>query len=295
MLYNTGGLKDMGLEMREISARKITETVARLCQEANFYLGEDVLEALRKAWEEEVSPIGREVLDQILRNAEIAAEERMPLCQDCGVTVVFLELGQDVHITGGDLYEAINEGVRRGYREGYLRKSVVERPFSARVNTKDNTPAVIHTEVVPGEGLKITVCPKGGGSENMSYLSMLPPAAGRQGVIDFVVDCVDKSGANPCPPIIVGVGIGGTLEKTALIAKKALLREVGKPHPDPEVAELEREILERVNNLGIGPQGFGGRITALSVHVETFPCHIASLPVAVNIQCHSARHKEAVL
>ncbi|HIC93230.1 MAG TPA: fumarate hydratase [Anaerolineae bacterium] len=281
--------------MREISCDEIARTVARLCVEANLYLGEDVLAALRRAKEEEVSPLGREILDQILRNAEIAAREKLPLCQDCGMTVVFLELGQDVHITGGNLYEAINEGVRRGYEEGYLRKSVVERPFSARVNTKDNTPAVIHTEVVPGDRLRMTVCPKGGGSENMSYLKMLSPAAGRQGVIDFVVDCVDKSGANPCPPVIVGVGIGGTIDQTTLIAKKALLRPVGQPHPDPEVAELEAEILERVNKLGIGPQGFGGRVTALAVHAETFPCHIASLPVAVNIQCHSARHKEAIL
>ena len=281
--------------MREISCDEIAQTVARLCMDANFYLGEDVLAALRRAREEEISPIGREILDQILRNAEIAAREKLPLCQDCGLTVVFLELGQDVHIVGGNLYDAINEGVRRGYEEGYLRKSVVDRPFSARVNTKDNTPAVIHTEVVPGDKLKITVCPKGGGSENMSFLKMLSPAAGRQGVIDFVVDCVDRSGANPCPPIIVGVGIGGTIDQTTLIAKKALLRPVGQPHPDPEVAELEAEILERVNKLGIGPQGFGGKVTALAVHVETFPCHIASLPVAVNIQCHSARHKEAIL
>ncbi len=281
--------------MREISCDEIAQTVARLCMDANFYLGEDVLAALRRAREEEISPIGREILDQILRNAEIAAREKLPLCQDCGLTVVFLELGQDVHIVGGNLYDAINEGVRRGYEEGYLRKSVVDRPFSARVNTKDNTPAVIHTEVVPGDKLKITVCPKGGGSENMSYLKMLSPAAGRQGVIDFVVDCVDRSGANPCPPIIVGVGIGGTIDQTTLIAKKALLRPVGQHHPDPEVAELEAEILERVNKLGIGPQGFGGKVTALAVHVETFPCHIASLPVAVNIQCHSARHKEAIL
>ncbi len=281
--------------MREISCQEITDTVARLCIEANYYLGEDVLEALRQARESEVSPVGREVLDQILKNADIASREKMPLCQDTGVTVVFLELGQDVHIAGGDLYEAINEGVRKGYQEGYLRKSVVDRPFSARVNTKDNTPAVIHTDIVPGDKLKITVCPKGAGSENMSYLKMLSPAAGRQGVIDFVVDCVDRSGANPCPPVIVGVGIGGTIDQTTLIAKKALLRPVGQPHPDPEVAELEREILERVNKLGIGPQGFGGRVTALAVHVETFPCHIASLPVAVNLQCHSARHKEAIL
>ena len=281
--------------MREIDCQDITDTVARLCIEANYYLGEDVLNALRGAREKEVSPVGQAVLDQILQNAEISNRGELPLCQDTGLTVVFLELGQDVHVVGGDLNEAINGGVRQGYREGYLRKSVVDKPFSARVNTKDNTPAVIHTDIVPGDKLKITVVPKGGGSENMSYLKMFSPAAGRQGIIDWVVECVDKSGANPCPPVIVGVGIGGTIDQTTLMAKKALLRPVGRPNPDPEVAEMEAEILDRVNELGIGPQGLGGRVTALDVHVETFPCHIASMPVAVNIQCHSARHKEAVL
>jgi fumarate hydratase subunit alpha len=281
--------------MREIGRREIVDTVARLVMEANYYLGEDVLRALRRAQEVEESPLGREVLDQILENGRIAAEERMPLCQDTGMTVIYLELGQEVHLVGGELTEAVNEGVRRGYKEGYLRNSVVDRPFSARMNTKDNTPAVIHTEIVPGDKLKITVLPKGGGSENMSYLRMLSPAAGRQGVIDFVVDSVDKSGANPCPPTIVGVGIGGTADKAMALAKRSLLREVGAPHPDPEVVELEREILEAVNRLGIGPMGFGGRVTALAVHVEAFPCHIASLPVAVNLQCHSARYKSALL
>ncbi len=281
--------------MREIGYQEIVDTVARLSMEANYYLGEDLLVALRRAKEKEESPLGREVLDQISENAQVAAEERMPLCQDTGMTVVYLELGQEVHLVGGDLTEAVNEGVRRGYEEGYLRKSVAERPFSARINTKDNTPAVIHTEIVPGERLKITVLPKGGGSENMSYLKMLSPAAGRQGVIDFVVESVDKSGANPCPPTIVGVGVGGTADKAMELAKRSLLREVGAPSPDPEVAELERDILEAVNGLGIGPMGFGGRVTALAVHIETFPCHIASLPVAVNLQCHSARHKSTVL
>jgi len=281
--------------MREIGYQEIVDTVARLSMEANYYLGEDLLVALRRAKEKEESPLGREVLDQISENAQVAAEERMPLCQDTGMTVVYLELGQEVHLVGGDLTEAVNEGVRRGYEEGYLRKSVAERPFSARTNTKDNTPAVIHTEIVPGERLKITVLPKGGGSENMSYLKMLSPAAGRQGVIDFVVESVDKSGANPCPPTIVGVGVGGTADKAMELAKRSLLREVGAPSPDPEVAELERDILEAVNGLGIGPMGFGGRVTALAVHIETFPCHIASLPVAVNLQCHSARHKSTVL
>jgi fumarate hydratase subunit alpha len=281
--------------MREINCREITDTVARLCIEANYYLGEDVLDALRGAREKEVSPVGQAVLDQILQNVEISNQGELPLCQDTGLLVAFLELGQEVHIVGGNLNEAINEGVRQGYKEGYLRKSVVDKPFSARVNTRDNTPAVIHTEIVPGDKLKITVCPKGGGSENMSYLKMFSPAAGRQGIIDWVVECVDKSGANPCPPIIVGVGIGGTVDQTILIAKKSLLRPLGQPHPDPEVAEMEAEILERVNKLGIGPQGLGGSVTALAVHAETFPCHIASMPAAVNLQCHSARHEEAVL
>jgi len=281
--------------MREINCQEIIDTVARLCIESNYYLGEDVLDALHDAREKEVSPVGQAVLDQILENIDIAARGELPLCQDTGLLVAFLELGQEVHIVGGNLNEAINEGVRQGYKEGYLRKSVVGKPFSARVNTKDNTPAVIHTEIVPGDKLKITVCPKGGGSENMSYLKMFSPAAGRQGIIDWVVECVDRSGANPCPPVIVGVGIGGTVDQTILIAKKSLLRPVGQPHPDPEVAALEAEILERVNKLGIGPQGLGGRVTALAVHAETFPCHIASMPAAVNLQCHSARHEEAVL
>jgi len=281
--------------VKEITTGQIVDTVARLCIESNYYLGEDVLAALRAFREKEPSPVGREVLDQILENAQIAEEQQMPLCQDCGLTVVFAELGQDAHIAGGDLNEAIAEGVRRGYQDGYLRKSMVERPFSARVNTKDNTPPVIHTTIVPGDELKITVAPKGGGSENMSQLAMLKPADGREGVVKFVVESVRKAGANPCPPIIVGVGVGGSAEKTMWLAKHALLRQVGQPHPDPEIAALEADILERVNRIGIGPQGFGGLTTALAVHVETFPCHIASMPAAVNIQCHSARHKEAVL
>ena len=281
--------------MREIKAKDITETVARLSKEANFYLGEDVIAALKKAREQEESPAGRQILDQLLENAGIAAKEQMPLCQDCGLAVVFVEMGQDAHITGGDLVQAINEGVRKGYAEGYLRKSAVKQPFSARVNTKDNTPAIIHTEIVPGDKLKITIAPKGGGSENMSRFTVLKPAQGRQGVVDFVVNAVDEAGSNPCPPTIVGVGIGGTAEKAMIMAKRSLLREVGKPSTDPEVAELEKELLQRINSSGVGPGGVGGRITSLAVHVETFPAHIASLPVAVNIQCHSARHKEAVL
>jgi len=281
--------------MRDIEAQEVTKTVSQLFQEANFFLSDDVLASLRQARENEESPVGREVIDRILENAKISAGEKMPLCQDTGTAVVFLELGQDAHIVGGDLYTAVNEGVRQGYDKGYLRKSMVRQPYSQRVNTKDNTPAVIHTDVVSGDRLRIIVLPKGGGAENMARLAMLPPARGRQGVIDFVVKAVDEAGSNPCPPVIVGVGIGGTAEKATLLAKKALLRKVGEPNPDAEVAELEKDILRRVNNLGIGPMGYGGRITALAVHIEVFPAHIASLPVAVNLQCHSARHKEATL
>ncbi|MBI2980201.1 MAG: fumarate hydratase [Chloroflexi bacterium] len=281
--------------MRNISAQEITRTVARLCQEANYFLPEDVMNSLKKARQNEESQLGQQTLDQILDNAKLAQEEQVALCQDCGTTVVYLEAGQDVHITGGDLYQAVNEGVRQGYDKGYLRKSMVTQPFSERVNTRDNTPAVIHTDIVPGNTLKITVLPKGGGGENMTRLFMLTPARGRPGIVDSVVQAVDEAGSNPCPPVVVGVGIGGTAEKTLLLAKKAILREVGKPSPDREVAKLEKDLLQRINALGIGPQGFGGRTTALAVHIEVFPAHIASLPVAVALQCHSARHKEAIL
>lgn len=279
---------------RTISYQKIVEIVAELAQEANFCLGEDVRRALEEALKQEVSPVGREVLEQILANAEIAARERMPICQDTGVAVVFLELGQEVSIAGGYLYDAVNEGVRRGYSEGYLRKSMVEHPFR-RKNTHDNTPAIIHTRIVPGDRLKITLLAKGGGSENMSALAMLTPAAGARGVVDFVVDTVRRAGPNPCPPVVVGVGIGGDFSRAALLAKEALLRPLGQPSPDPDIARMERELLEEINCLGIGPQGFGGRITALAVHIETFPCHLASLPVAVNLNCHAARHKSITL
>ena len=281
--------------MRDIDCKQITETVSNLFQEACVYLPEDVLAALKQAREREESPVAKDVFDKILENTEISSKEKIPLCQDTGAAVVLLELGQEVHVTGSDLYTAINEGVRQGYDKGYLRKSMVRQPFSARVNTKDNTPAIIHTDIVPGDKLKIGVIPKGGGSENCSRLMVLPPAKGRQGIIDFVVNLVDESGSNPCPPVIIGLGIGGTTDKTMALAKKALLRKVGEPNPDPEVAELEREILQRVNNLGIGPMGYGGRTTALAVHAEVFPAHIASLPVAVNMQCWCARHKEAIL
>lgn len=281
--------------MRQISADDITQTVARLCQEANFDIPEDVLAALKQARDIEESPVGQQVLDQILENDDIATTEKIPICQDCGTAVIFVELGQDVHVTGDDLNAAIEAGVCQGYDQGYLRKSIVTQPFSSRSNTKDNTPAMIHLEMVPGDNLKITVMPKGGGSENMSRLAMLTPAKGRQGIIDFVVNSVEEAGSNPCPPIVIGVGIGGTADKATVLAKKALLRDLGEPSPDAEMAELERDILERVNNLGIGPQGFGGRITALAVHAESFPTHIAMMPVALAINCHAARHKEAVL
>lgn len=279
--------------MREVSADKIIEVVRGLFIEANTQLGQDICEAFNRALEKEESPIGKEVLAELKENAEIARREEVPICQDTGLAVLFVDLGQDVHIVGGDFTEVVNEGVRRGYQEGYFRKSVCH-PFS-RKNTGDNTPAIIHVDIVPGDRIKIAVVPKGGGSENMSRVAMLTPAVGAKGVIDYVVQTVKESGSNPCPPIVVGVGIGGTLEKAVLTAKKSLLRPLGSKNPDPELAEMEEEILRRVNKLGIGPQGYGGRITALGVHIEMVPCHIASLPVAVNIQCHAARHKEAVI
>lgn len=279
---------------RIITCDEITRAVADLCREANYYLGEDVREALAGALAREVSPQGKDVLHQLLENAAIAAAEQVPICQDTGAAVVFLELGQEVQVQGGFLYDAINAGVHQGYTEGYLRKSLVYPPLDGR-NTGDNTPAIIHTKIVPGNKLTITVAPKGGGSENMSAVAMLTPAAGVRGVKEFALDTVKKAGPNPCPPIIVGVGIGGNFEKCALLAKEALLRPLGQPHPLAEVASLERELLAAINNLGIGPQGFGGRVTALAVHVEIFARHIASLPVAVNIQCHAARHKSVTL
>ncbi len=281
--------------MKEIEASAITQAIAKLCQEANFTLGEDVLSALKQAHRTEQSPLGRETLNQIIENARIAREERLPLCQDCGTAVVFLEIGQDVHISDGDLYKAVEEGVRRGYHQGYLRKAMVSQPFSDRINTKDNTPAVIHSEIVHGDRLKIMVMPKGGGAENMSRMAMLLPNQGKKGIIDLVLKTVDEAGGNPCPPLIIGLGVGGTGEKAMLMAKKALLRRVGEPNPDPEIAQLEKEVLVRVNALGVGPMGFGGTTTALAVHAEVMPTHITSLPVAVNLQCHSARHKEIIL
>jgi fumarate hydratase subunit alpha len=283
------------MSQRPIPCQEITETVARLCISANYDLPDDVRAALDAARASEPSPLGQHVLDQLLRNAQIADQGDYPLCQDTGLTVVWLELGQDAQVVGGDLYAAVQEGVRQGYTEGYLRASMVAFPFGARANSGDNTPAVIHLRLVPGDRLRIAVCPKGGGSENMSALGMLKPADGRQGVIDFVCGAVERAGANPCPPLIVGVGIGGSAEQAMLLAKHSLLRTVGQPALDPETAALEADLLACVNATGIGPQGLGGRTTALAVHVEVYPCHIASLPVGVNLQCHSARHKEAVL
>lgn len=262
--------------------------------DANYYLGEDVVQRLQECEKKEESPTGKEVLNKILENAQIAESDQVPLCQDTGFAVFFVELGQEVHIVGGDFVEAVNEGVRQGYKEGYLRKSIVSDPIE-RKNTGDNTPAVIYTDIVQGDGVKIIIAPKGGGSENMSEVKMLAPAAGIEGVKGFVIDRVLRSGANPCPPVVVGVGIGGTFDKCAQIAKRALLRPIGSKHPNPFYAELEEELLERINRLGIGPQGFGGRCTALAVHIEVHPCHIASFPVAVNMQCHVARHKEVTL
>ncbi len=279
--------------MREIDTKQITATVKKLCIDANLYLGEDVLAAFDRGEKMEESPVGKEIFQQLKENARIAREEKVAMCQDTGLAVVFVEMGQDVHVTGGDFNQAIHEGVRQGYKEGYLRKSACH--CFSRTNTKDNTPAVIHLEMVPGDKLKITLAPKGGGSENMSTVNMMTPSEGIEGVKKRVVEWVRQAGSNPCPPIVVGVGLGGTFERTALMAKKALLRPLGQKNPDPELAALEADLLTRVNNLGIGPQGLGGRITALAVNVEMIPCHIASFPLAVNINCHAHRHKEAVI
>ena len=279
--------------MREISAARITDVVARLCVEANNHLPQDVKDCIRCSYEQESWGQAREILERIMENYEIADREDCPVCQDTGVACVFVKLGQEVHIDG-DLNEAIHEGVRRGYRDGYLRKSVVRDPLD-RVNTGDNTPAMIYFDIVPGDVCEITVAPKGFGSENMSQIKMLKPSDGEQGVKDFVVKVVEEAGPNPCPPIVVGVGVGGTFDKAAFLAKKALMRHAGEPNPNPYYAAMEQELLEKINALGIGPQGFGGKTTALAVHIEQFPTHIAGLPVAVNINCHVTRHQTEVL
>lgn len=279
--------------MREVHTDEITKVVRDLFMDVNCNLGEDVLAAFDHAIEKDESPVAREVMKELKENARIAREENSPICQDTGLAVLFIELGQDVHIVGGNFKDAINEGVRQGYMEGYLRKSACD-PFS-RKNTGDNTPAIIHLEIVPGDKIKIMAVPKGGGAENMSRVNMLTPAVGIEGVKDFVVNRVKESGSNPCPPTVIGVGIGGTFERSALLAKKALLRKIGDRNPDSEIAKAEEEVLERINKLGIGPMGYGGNTTSLDVFFEVEPCHIASLPLAVNIQCHASRHKEAVI
>ena len=280
--------------MKEILVTEIVSAIEKLCIEANYDLGSDIMTGFHKALKDERSPLGIEVLERLIENAEIAHQERVPMCQDTGMAVLFVEIGQDLHLAGGDLTEAINEGVRRGYDKGYLRKSVVIDPFE-RVNTGDNTPAVIHYNIVPGDSLHIVMAPKGFGSENMGGLKMCKPSEGLEGAMQFVVDTVERAGGNPCPPIIVGVGVGGTMEKATFLAKRSLLREVGKHNPEERLAKIEEELLDRVNRLGIGPQGFGGLTTALAVNLEVYPTHIAGMPVAVNIGCHSTRHKEITL
>lgn len=276
--------------MREVLAEKIVAAVEKLAMQANYYLTDDVLCCLKRSVETEESPLGKEIIGTIVENAILAKENDAPICQDTGMAVVFVKLGQDVHVTGGDIYQAINEGVAKGYTVGYLRKSVVNDPVFARVNTKDNTPAIIHLEIVPGDKIDIILAPKGFGSENMGALKMCKPSEGVEGVIDFVVDTVSKAGSNPCPPIVVGVGIGGTMEKATYLAKRSLIRELGQKNQDERYAKLEEEILAKVNATGIGPQGLGGRTTALAVHIEYYPTHIAGMPVAVNINCHASRH-----
>ena len=280
--------------MREINVSQITDVVERLCIEANTHLPDDVKCAIESCRTREDGEIAKGVLDNIIENYRIADAENVPICQDTGMACVFLEIGQDVHLTGGDLRAAVDEGVRRGYDKGYLRKSVVADPIR-RGNTGDNTPAMLYTEIVPGEQVKITVGPKGFGSENMSAIRMFKPSAGLQGIKDFILETVENAGPNPCPPMVVGVGIGGTFDKAALLAKKAIMRPLGTHHPDPYYAALEDEMLEKINALGIGPQGFGGRTTAIGLNIETLPTHIAGMPCAININCHVTRHKTEVL
>ncbi len=284
------------MPVREIDVADVRDTIERLCLDANYELPDNVVEALTAAREREVSPVGKQTISLLLENADVAQAGRVPMCQDTGTVVVFAEIGQDVHFTGGSLREAIDEGVRRAYTSGYLRPSIVERPVGQRVNTRDNTPAVLHLDLVPGNAVALTLLAKGGGAENMSRMVMLTPADGLSGVLDFVVETVEIAGPNACPPVIVGVGVGGTFDTVASLAKHGLTRSIGSEHSDPEVRDIENQLLERVNALGIGPHGFGGRVTALAVHVEFAPTHIASLPVAVNLQCGpAARLRRATL
>jgi len=284
-----------GIVMRQINVSEVTDLVFRLFIKANYFIGEDIMQALRAARQSERSPLGQDVLSQILENNEIAAHEEQAVCQDTGLAVLFVEYGQDVHVVGGDFEEAINRGVRHAYVDGYLRKSAISDPVFDRKNTQDNTPAIVHTRIVPGDHIRVIAAAKGFGSENMSVLKMLKPSDGIAGIRSLVLDAVREAGPNPCPPVILGVGIGGTVEKAALLAKFASLREVGKRNPDPRYAALEEEILGLVNRTGIGPAGLGGTTTALAVNIEWFPTHITALPVAVNFVCHASRHAEGVL
>jgi len=280
--------------MRDIHASAITDAVKKLCMEANWNLEPDVLGAFDRALTTERSPAGKQVLQILKQNAEMARDRRIPYCQDTGFVICFVELGQDVHVTGGGLHDAIDEGVRQGYGEGYLRASIVRSPFD-RVNTGDNTPAIVHVDVVPGATLKLMLMAKGGGCENRSKYKMLTPAEGTPGVKEWILECVRTAGPDACPPLILGVGVGGTFEKSALLSKRALFRALGTANPDPQLDALERELLDRANRLGIGPQGYGGDTTALGIHILSYPCHITSLPVAVTIECHAHRHKEVTL
>lgn len=281
--------------MRTIQFSKVVESAAALCGQAACFLPDDVKKSLLEAGKKESGELGKDFFRQYEENFKIAESEHLPLCQDTGFAVWFVEYGTDLQFDEGDIYEALNEGTRRGYTEHYLRKSIVSDPLFDRKNTRDNTPCIVHLQLVPGDSLKLTLAPKGGGSENMSALKMLKPSDGRAGVVKFIVDAVVSAGGNPCPPTVVGVGIGGTMEKAAFLAKQALLRDIGKPNPDPRYAELEAEILEKINASGVGPQGLGGDITSLAVHIDWHPCHLASLPVAVNINCHAARHAQVIL
>jgi fumarate hydratase subunit alpha len=281
--------------MRQMKASQIKDKVKELCLKANYHIDQDLMQRLEGALEEETSPIGQSVLQMIIKNNKIAASEEIAICQDTGLAVLFIALGQDVQITDGDFSEAINQGVREAYQEGYLRKSVVDDPVFERKNTKTNTPAVIYTDIVSGDKIKLLVMPKGFGSENMSALSMLKPADGPEGIVDFIVETVKKAGPNPCPPTIIGVGIGGTADKAMVIAKKAIARKIGEHNQNQQYAAMEKEALEKINHLGIGPAGLGGRTTALAVNIDYLPTHIAGMPVAINVCCHAARHAEGIL
>ena len=281
--------------MREIKANQIKNKVKELFLKANFYINPDLIQRLEKALEEENSPIGKYVLRMIIENNKIASKEEVPICQDTGMAVVFVDIGQEVHLVGGDFVEAINQGVKEAYKEGYLRKSVVDDPVFERKNTKTNTPAIIYTDIVPGDKIKLLVMPKGFGSENMSTIAMLKPADGEKGIVDFVVETVKKAGPNPCPPTVIGVGVGGTADKAMVIAKKAIARKISSYNKNVKYEAMEKEALRRINNLGIGPAGLGGNVTCLAVHIDYLPTHIAGLPVAVNVCCHAARHAEGVL